>query len=337
MSHFVKCLKNKLMRYNLRNVCGWLFANILIACGLVRVATNRAKKGEFILSIFFHKPSEKEFESCVKWLIKKKFNFLSPADIENIIRLDLPFPKNAVVLTADDGWFCNEANIGSIANKYKVPVTIFVSTAPVLEGVYWWTYIIEAKKKGLSCPSLRTLKKMPDSERVKEVEKIKKMLSLDRNAMTVRQVNKLATSEYVTIGAHTHSHPILINCPDTQLYFELEFSRTNLESWIGKEVSYFSYPNGDFGMREIQALKDLKYKIAFCSNPCFLTPDTLLNNYSLPRFSFLEGASFAENVCRMVGVWHPLMRKVKSLLVFKANKEIKQTVYQDVEEELISQ
>lgn len=308
------------MKISFRNVCGWMMASLLIFLGLVRGAINRAMKGEFILSIYFHKPTKKEFEACIKWLKKNKFTFLSTSDIDNIIRQGLPFPKGAAVLTADDGWESNEFNIVEVANKYQVPVTIFVSTAPVEEGTYWWSYPLQARRNNILCLPVEVLKSLPERERLVEVDKIKKTVFLKREAMTVDQIKRIADSAYITIGAHTHTHPILTNCVNEQVYSEMLVSKNKLEAWTGKQVSYFTYPNGDYGLREMEALKELNYKLAFCSDPRPLTPESLKSTYMLPRFGYLEGASFAENICRIVGIWKPVMFRFKYPFKKKENR-----------------
>src|SRR5690606_30176460 len=103
--------------------------------------------------------------------------------------------------------------------------------------------------------------------------------------------------------------PILPNCEEETVYEELVKSKKKLELWTEKEVNLFAYPNGDFGIREKEILKKLNYKYAFTNQPNYLTKDNLKDPYNIPRFGFLEGASFAENICRMVGLWQPIMRK----------------------------
>lgn len=299
------------MVITLRNVCGWLLAKLFISCGLVRRAKEKAMRGDYILPIYFHKPSKREFASCVAWLIQHKFTLISISDIDNIIQHRLPFPKGAALITVDDGWSSNEENIVEVANKLKVPVTIFVSTGPVEEGAYWWSYVRAAKKSNIQCPSINTLKQMPNKERLVEVAKLKKKVSLRREAMTIEQVRKAASSKFVTIGSHTDTHPILINCKKKQIYSELEVSRSKLEAWTGKRIDFFAYPNGDYSKREIKALQELNYRLAFCSDQKPLTPECLKNVYNLPRVAFLEGASLAENICRITGVWKPLTLKLK--------------------------
>jgi poly-beta-1,6-N-acetyl-D-glucosamine N-deacetylase len=297
------------MKRDFRNLSAWFVANLLILLGFVRQAVKRAMNGEFILSVYFHKPSKEEFESCINWLKKNKFHFLSTSDLDVIIQNGHPFPKGAVILTVDDGWQSNEANIVEVANKYGVPVTIFVSTAPVEEGTYWWSYVHNGLANDVKKhTSKKELKKIPNKERLIKVEELKKGVFLKRDAMTIEQVKYAANSKYISIGGHTHTHPILINCNDDEVYSELELSKQKLESWINKKVICFAYPNGDYSKREMQVLQELDYHFAFCSEPRYLTSDIVKDKYILPRFGFLEGASFAENICRITGVWKTFKR-----------------------------
>jgi peptidoglycan/xylan/chitin deacetylase (PgdA/CDA1 family) len=87
-----------------------------------------------------------------------------------------------------------------------------------------------------------------------------------------------------------------------------------LEQWTGKKVSYFAYPNGEYSYREFQMLKALDYRLAFSTEAKYLTPGQMDNKYKLPRLLYLEGASFAENRCRMLGVWQI---KTKSFILSK--------------------
>lgn len=291
-------------------------ANSLIITGFVDRAKRRALNNKCILSIYFHKPSKAEFEASLRWLKKNEFQFLSTTDIEKIIKKDIPFPKGGVLITVDDGWQSNEDNVVEIAQQYRVPVTIFVSTAPVEEGAYWWSYLPKAKQNGLKYSSKKILKTLPNEKRLLQVDAIKKEVIIEREAMTVDQVKKASQAKYVTIGSHTHTHPILTKCSEKQVYDEMIISRKKLETWIGKEVPYFAYTNGDYGKREVEILKTLNYRLAFSTYPGYLTPAMLKEKYALPRFLFLEGVSFAENICRMVGIWQPLMQKIKNSIYF---------------------
>lgn len=297
------------MKKSFRNLLGCLVATVFIMTGCVRLARKRALNTNCMLALYFHKPSKIEFENCIRWLKKNGFKFLSLHDVDKIKSEELPFPKGAVLLTVDDGWQSNVNNVVEVANTYEVPVTIFVATTPVEEGPYWWSFTKQARERGLIQYSKKALKRMPEEKRLGILQEIKKKLSPGRDAMTVEQVRAAAASPWVTIGAHTQTHPILTNCSEPQVYDEIKKSRQQLELWTGTEVAWFAYPNGNYSRREVQILKALNYRLAFSSDPEYLTPELLKENFTLPRFGFLEGASFAENICRITGVWQPIMLK----------------------------
>lgn len=277
--------------------------------------------GEYILSIYFHDPTKSEFELCVKWLIKNKFKFLNKSDLDDIAKQRVPFPKGAVFLSVDDGWLSNESNIVDVAKKYKIPVTIFISTEPVETGVFWWSYLQEARRLNIKVPKKKELKRIPNEKRIELVNTIKKKVSLQREAMSITQVKRISEVEEITIGSHTHTHPILPNCEDYMVLEEMELSKKKLENWTGKEIRAFAYPNGDFSPREKEILKNLNYAYGFSNQPKYLTIEHLKDPYAIPRFGFLEGATFSENICRMMGLWQPIMRK--TTLPFKKNRLLK--------------
>ena len=305
------------MKGSLRFVSCWLIACLFILFGLVRRAKAKAFKGEYILSIYFHKPSSNEFENCIKWLKSKGFQFLSTNEVHAIMERQLPFPKGAVVLTVDDGWYSNKRNIAEVSEKYQVPVTIFVSTDPVEQGAYWWSYVEEAQRRKLCNTSVEQLKLVPNEKRLVLVNELQQKLHLPREAMTMRQIQQIAASKWVTIGGHTLSHPILNNCTTEQVYQELNQSKKKLQSWTGQPIDYFAYPNGDYSKREIQLLSDFGYKLAFTVRPDYLYEHKLRDRYELPRFEVIENASFAETICRLMGVWEPIMLRLRKLLTIQ--------------------
>lgn len=292
------------MYLSARNISCWIVAQLLTTLGAVRFAKRRALNGPYILSVYFHNPSKEEFERCIEWFKKNGFTFLSLADMEEIIQRKVPFPKGAVLLTVDDGWHSNEDNIVAAANKHNVPVAIFVSTAPVEEGVFWWSYCnpkkVSPKTNNLS---LSQMKRLPNQKRLQQLWKKKQTVALQREAMTIEQIRRVAQSKYVTIGGHTHNHPVLTNCSSEEMHMEISLCKKKLEAWVDKNVTYFSYPHGEYSLREVEELKENAFSLAFGINQDYLTPEHLNDPFGLPRFCFVEGASFAENLCRITGIW----------------------------------
>lgn len=293
------------MRLNLRNIISFFLARVFIAFGLVRQANKKVLNGNCILSIYFHNPDQKLFVKCIKWLQKKGFSFIDIESLKRVIKGEIPFPKGAVIITVDDGWGNNKNNIAAVAYEYQIPVAIFITTQPVEDRTaYWWSYIKAAKQKGITYYSVEDLKKINNDDRLSIVTSLQKKLEpLPKEAMTIEEVQEIAKSPYITIGSHTVSHPILPKCSDEKALAEISESKNKIESWIQKTVDSFAFPNGSFSQREVQMLKQNGFLLSFTTQPKYLTQASLIEMYRLPRFEVLENVSFAENICRMSGVW----------------------------------
>lgn len=302
------------MKTSVRNLIGKILAKALIYSGVVKAAANRAQRGDYIISLCFHAPSKEFFESCVNWLSKNGFSFISVCDIEQILDHEKPFPKGSVLITIDDGWQSNLDNIVPVAEKNKMPVSIFVSTEVVEKGNgYWWSYIAEARKMGLSHESIEFFKTIDNEDRIKIIEETKNKITINRQALTVEQVRDIAHNSLVSIGSHSVSHPILPRCSNAESKFEISHSKDMIEEWIQMPVRYFAFPNGDYSNREVSFLKRFGYTIAFSTEQKYLSKEKLKNRYALPRFMMVESASFEENICRIVGVW-PIKHKKKKVV-----------------------
>ena len=288
-----------------------MLSNILLNSGIGSGILKKAHAGRFILSIYFHDPSRKEFEGCVGWLKAHGFHFLTLSELLSIHKNEQPFPAGAVVLTVDDGWKSNQANIVQVAEKLKVPVAIFISTEPVEKGWYWWSYIEQAVKTNLTSISVAQLKKVPNENRLRVIGDLKERISLSRNALTVQQIQEIAKSPHITMGSHTHTHPILTNCSVHQVCAEVEISKEKIESWTGKEVSTFAYPNGSYSARERDILEAHKFQLAFTTQAQYLTREALDHPLDLPRFEVRSNVPFEENICRMLGIWEILFQRLK--------------------------
>lgn len=292
------------MNVNKRNIAACLLSGWYILTGRVKKVKERAARGEILLSVYFHSPSKQLFENCVRWFINNGFTIITVEELDAVARGEKPFPSLAVVLTADDGWRSNKENIAEVANRYKVPITIFASTKPIETGeAYWWSYIAEANKRGIVSQSVSALKKVPNNERLSFVETAREQIELPREALTVDELATISKTDFVQIGSHTVTHPILTTCSDDTAAFEITESRKILQNWLSADIPYFAYPNGAFNQREINLLQHAGYRMAFSTEQAYVTPENLKHIYKVPRFDVLEDVSFTENICRMTGVW----------------------------------
>ena len=162
----------------------------------------------------------------------------------------------------------------------------------------------------------RVIRKLPEHLRRQVLKSISQAgLSFKREAMTVEDIRSIAALPQVTLGAHTVSHPILPNCADVEVEYELVESKRRLEEWIGKPVTTFAYPSGSLNGREKGFLEKYGYELAATIENGRVGPDS--DRYLIPRAGVMDDGSFAENLCHAVGVWEPVVKKLKKVIALK--------------------
>jgi len=293
-----------IMKLNLRNTIAYLYANSLIYSGKVKKSMDAFHSDKLMLSIYFHDPSKDLFVKTVNWLKAQKVNFISTNELIQVINGEIKPKPSSVVLTVDDGWKSNKNNIIEFAQLNNVPITIFVSLDPVVRrSPFWWSFVNKKKSKGFRMYDVKELKKMDNNSRLSYLNTYGLNTTIDHEAMTIDDIIEADGLQNIAIESHTVSHPILTRCSDQDSEYEIQKSKQQLEDILGRKIMGFAYPNGSHGMREIEYLKKHGYKYAFTTVPDYLDLKKVKCLYSLPRFEILDKISFAENICRMSGVW----------------------------------
>lgn len=286
---------------------------MLILLGFVSRAKKRMLSSGGVLGIYFHNPSRALFEKSVKWLRSNGFTIITADTLLDILQGKSAAEPGMVWISLDDGWKNNMANVVPYAAANNVPVTFFISTEPVEEsGVFWWRTAAENQEL-LDEPfrsDLEMLWKAPEAKRAAAIRDLNQKLKgkLTREAMTVDDVKEIAALGFMNIESHTVHHVITPNCTGEELRRELGESKRRLESWTGREVKIFSYPNGDYTEGEKVYLAEAGYTAAVIQKDELITGSTDI--YQVPRFSIGEGY-FAEELCHMFGVWQSVMKKLK--------------------------
>ncbi len=261
-------------------------------------------KREDVISLYFHNPSEHLFERIIAFLDKKGYKFVCRDEFVSILSTPVGdrTSKKIVFVSFDDGWR-NNLELRPIIEKYNVPITLFVSTEPIVSGNYWWEYPLHAK--GLDY--VGNLKKLSQENFLAEVDYCKTLISLERSAMTEDELCQFAQHPLVDVQSHTHTHPILTMCPSDILEYELTYSRSYLEAFLNKPIEVFSYPNGSFSQEVIEGVKTAGYKYAFT------TEATSIDNwdgdwFQIPRRSINDRGGLYENLSKIFGVWQKVFK-----------------------------
>lgn len=261
-----------------------------------------------IISFYYHAPIAEGVEKIIVFYQKRGYRFISVEELLEIMKAGQSVNERLAFLSLDDGWKQN-FELLPIIEKYQVPICIFVSTQPVVEGNFWWEYVGKVRDKD----GVNEFKLLPYEEFYCQLAEMKKTLTLPRSAMTIDDVKKISKHPLVSIQAHTVNHPILTSVPDDVLEKELRDSKRILEDWTGKKIIAFSYPNGRNTIRESEMARKY-FDIAFTTiqQHISIEDDIML----LPRYS-LTG-QWPRDLLKVKGIWWRLKQIVQIIGIKRA-------------------
>lgn len=258
------------------------------------------------------RPSEPTAE-IFDWQMRLLRDYFTPLSLQEALQhlQNNTLPANAVCVTFDDGYLNNLTVAQPILAKYGIPATVYVATA-FSQGSNMWNdrliYLFSqperqqllldntqlpltdaADRCSKAQQWLKKLKYLPISQRLEKIDQFYQQNNVSEQEplmMSPAQIKQLSDSG-VTIGAHTVNHPILKVMPEEQQLQEITQSRLQLETWLGKPVQHFAYPNGvkdtDFDETTVKLVTGAGFSSAVITNwgiCTAATPPHLLNRFT---------------------------------------------------------
>jgi peptidoglycan/xylan/chitin deacetylase (PgdA/CDA1 family) len=223
-------------------------------------------------------------------------------------------PARAVCVTFDDGYADNAEIALPILRKRRVPATFFVATGYLDGGRMWNDTVTEALRTiaspaldlaslGLGPVALDTvaarraaiarllpvLKYLPAPERETWAARLGGMAGISGRSnlmMREEQVRELHAAG-MEIGAHTVTHPILLNTLPEAARREIVESGRRLAEIVRQPVRLFAYPNGkpgvDYGPEHVAMVRAAGYSSAVSTGWGVATAQS--DRFQLPRFT----------------------------------------------------
>lgn len=264
-----------------------------------------------------------------KWLentllsLNNKYNLVRAQDFEHYYYNNCTL-KHACHITFDDGDLSFYNNVMPVIKKHKIPVSTYVSPLIAQERSNFWFQEIRGYKKEKLSEIIKvitnhkiqniqsdTIKAFLKTLRIEIIWEIIRVYQKETNTstkptlnMTDKQLIEIKSSGLVEIGSHTLNHPILVNETDDNAKIEIEKSIERLSDILNCETRYFVYPNGDYGEREINILKNTGIKLAFSTKREKISHGN--NIFSIPRSGSPIISEFHNN---------PIFNYSKSLLL----------------------
>lgn len=238
-----------------------------------------------------------QFEQQMR-LISNEYHPVSAETILEALLYNKKLPPRSVLITVDDGYRDFKNYIWPIAHRYGIRPVLFVPTAYVGGGVFWWDQLYDALQRTvlsqvdtpigmLSLNNLsdrryafaqiaQYMKKSPFNQAFTMLsdlcqELVSEPFSDGRVTLDWDDLRELANAG-VTVAPHTHNHPALGNIDLEQVRFEISESQRLImrEIGSGSHNYLFAYPYGSrssVGTIAGEILRNSGFQLAFTMNP----------------------------------------------------------------------
>lgn len=273
-------------------------------------------------------------------LLKERYHMLTVEEFDHHLLHRRRFPKGSVLLTFDDGYADNHTFARPLLEKHGLQALFFIASGYIGSGrEYWWDElerllllngklpiafhfasdglrldwrdgeVQEAAGKAYT-QLLDLLRALPGQVRDGHLAALREQLHAPHQRsthlpMTWEELRAFAASPAVVIGAHTRSHPSLMQVSPEEQAAEIIGSKQDLEHQLQLPVKYFSYPFGtgaDFNATTERLAREAGFLHAAANypglvharSPVFRFPRFLVRDWDAPEFArrmdtFLRG------------------------------------------------
>ena len=237
------------------------------------------------------------FAKCIK-LLKNNGNAFSMDNLIDHHSKKEKLPPKSFAITFDDGFENNFTVASPILYDFKVPATIYITTEFIEKNSMSWIDRIEFALENTHLKSIYAywLKRkivIKDSEtKISFLNEIRSYVKNNSDCdssifanelceqlgfskihssndpidkkMSWDQVSEANKSDLLTIGGHTHTHPILSFLNNNQLSYELDTSIKLLKDKADIAPRHYSYPEGLKHCYSENVIKELKKRGVLC-------------------------------------------------------------------------
>src|SRR5262249_15467723 len=208
------------------------------------------------------------------------------------------------LVTFDEGYATLLTAALPVLRRREIPIVAFVWSDPVEQrSLTWYDAVVRAGSED----EVERMKRLPyDEWRRRWASHATRVADADPCApLSPAQVRRLAAAPDVEIGGHTASHPILAQATPEQQREEIERNKSQLETWTGRPVRAFAYPNGqpgdDYTPETVKLVEQLGFDFGFTSRHGFAGSSEAPLERS--RLLMLAGISTAELAHRLSYSW----------------------------------
>ena len=198
------------------------------------------------------------------------------------------------VITIDDGMVGN-LELKEVFIRHDVRPMIYLCTGIVCsESGYWWLSLGSDQQ----VENLKNLDNKVRKKLLREMGFEQAQKNTPRQAVSMEELPSMLN--WADLGAHTRFHPILTRCEDQECEEEISLSRKELLPFIGIELNYFAYPNGDYSDREVDFVRRAGFSAARTCDPGWNCPNS--DRFRLKAIYVADEASVDKFAVQLTGV-----------------------------------
>jgi peptidoglycan/xylan/chitin deacetylase (PgdA/CDA1 family) len=231
------------------------------------------------------------FRDQMRWL-RDNCTVIHPDQLRDSVSIGAT-RRPPVLVTFDDAYLDYYSDAYPILHDFRIPAVNFASTHYTDTGeMFWWDVVDVAVdrtrqtsmtlpwgehqavtldgqgRRWLKAESRRHIKSRPDAERSDTMGALFDALRVQpRDLECQRQVMNWdeirAVTELTTIGAHTHTHPLMSRISEARQVQELRTCRDRIAVETGSTTRLFAYPSGDYTAGVKSVLRSLDFEMAF--------------------------------------------------------------------------
>ncbi|MDO7253875.1 polysaccharide deacetylase family protein [Helicobacter cappadocius] len=225
--------------------------------------------------------------------------------------------EKSLIVTIDDGYKDNLEFGYPIFKKHQIPFCIYVCTSfPENTHNMWWfaleDYLLKNNRVNLLGEFLNISSKeskqeaflkfreiiIANSNNYEDATGIMNQLGIfydprdyDRLALKYEEIRTLLKDELVTIGNHTHTHPIFSNLAQEEIIADIKKANSAFKTHLNHTPKHFAYPFGsriEVKKEHFELLKILGFKTAVTTRNGHIYPQHKNFMTCLPRVFVTE-------------------------------------------------
>jgi poly-beta-1,6-N-acetyl-D-glucosamine N-deacetylase len=258
----------------------------------------------------YHTVPDKTLFDLQLHYLSNSYNLIDIQDLRLYLQGKKALPKYPLLITFDDGDISVFENGKPALEKYEFPSCLFIITSLINTNKEVWIKRVEVGEmaKGKSYKEARSMVKNLKNvqNKVKEAA-MSNYPEISKKQLNTKMLQELQKSK-MSIGNHSHTHPMFDKCSREELNSEIEQSKEIFNTLKMDGYSIFAYPNGNEDRLSEEILIEAGMEMIFLFD--HKVNSKQINPFRISRIKVDTDIKLTEFKAKVSGI-HPLILQLK--------------------------